>query len=128
MFLSPILAAETTRIMGLEWKGPITVLGLVGVAFWGIRFLHQWLVSEYKKESVIPVMFWYWSILGTICLGIYFIVTREPIGILSYVPNAVVYIRNLMLIHRKRRADGKKPLSRTPPPPPADPPPARPER
>lgn len=81
----------------------IGLLGLLGNLFWFLRFFHQWVASERRKESVIPVMFWYWSILGTIFLGAYFIIIGNVSGTLAYLPNAFVYIRNLMLIQRKRR-------------------------
>ncbi len=99
-FLSP----EKTHVLWFELD--LTLVGLVGLlgnCFWFLRFFHQWVVSERRKESVIPVMFWYWSLLGTFCLGTYFVITGNIPGTLAYAPNAFVYIRNLMLIRRKRR-------------------------
>jgi lipid-A-disaccharide synthase-like uncharacterized protein len=37
-------------------------VGLVGQAFFSMRFVVQWLASEKRKESVIPVSFWFFSI------------------------------------------------------------------
>jgi hypothetical protein len=39
-------------------------VGLVGQAFFSMRFVVQWLASEKRKESVIPVSFWFFSIGG----------------------------------------------------------------
>ena len=56
-----------------------------------------------RGESVIPVSFWYWSIGGSIIMCLYFIFRRDPVGILAYLPNSLIYIRNLMLIQKRRK-------------------------
>jgi len=80
------------------------VLGFVGNALFSMRFLAQWLASERQGESVIPISFWYWSIAGSVIMCLYFIFRRDPIGILAYLPNSLIYIRNLMLIQKGRPA------------------------
>ena len=67
-----------------------------------MRFLVQWIASERQGESVIPVSFWYWSIGGSVIMCLYFIFKRDPVGILAYLPNSLIYIRNLMLIRKGR--------------------------
>jgi len=37
-------------------------VGFVGQAFFSMRFVVQWIASEKRKESVIPVSFWFFSI------------------------------------------------------------------
>jgi lipid-A-disaccharide synthase-like uncharacterized protein len=69
-----------------------------------MRFLVQWLASERQGESVIPVSFWYWSIAGSVLMCFYFIFRRDPVGILAYLPNSMIYIRNLMLIRKRKFA------------------------
>ena len=69
-----------------------------------MRFLVQWLASERQGESVIPVSFWYWSIAGSIIMFFYFVSRRDPVGILAYLPNTLIYMRNLMLIRKRRLA------------------------
>src|SRR5204862_85630 len=69
-----------------------------------MRFLVQWLASERQGESIIPVPFWYWSIAGSAVMCIYFIFRRDPVGILAYLPNSLIYIRNLMLIRKRKFA------------------------
>jgi len=34
---------------------------------------------------------------------LYFLFRRDPVGILAYLPNSVIYIRNLMLIRKGGR-------------------------
>ena len=78
-------------------------IGLAGQGAFFLRFLVQWLASERRGESVIPVSFWWLSLAGSVVLLAYAIHRREPVFILAYLPNAWVYTRNLMLIRRKER-------------------------
>jgi lipid-A-disaccharide synthase-like uncharacterized protein len=87
------------RFVGLDWSY-LMVLGFIGNALFSMRFLVQWIASERQGESVIPVSFWYWSIAGSVLMCIYFIFRRDPVGILAYLPNSLIYIRNLMLIKK----------------------------
>jgi lipid-A-disaccharide synthase-like uncharacterized protein len=77
--------------------------GLLGNAAFFSRFLIQWLVSERQHRSVVPMAFWYLSILGSIILLIYAIHRKDPIFTLAYTPNAVVYFRNIVLRRREEQ-------------------------
>src|ERR1051325_5060700 len=101
------------RFFGLDWSY-IMILGLIGNALFSMRFLVQWFTSERLGESVIPVSFWYWSIAGSILMCLYFIFRRDPIGILAYLPNSLIYIRNLMLIRKRKFAYPAAAPSQTP--------------
>ncbi|PYL03817.1 MAG: hypothetical protein DME31_05420 [Verrucomicrobia bacterium] len=91
------------RFFGLDWSY-LMVLGFIGNALFSMRFLVQWFASERQGESVIPVSFWYWSIAGSALMCLYFIFRRDPVGILAYLPNSLIYIRNLMLIRKRKFA------------------------
>ena len=91
------------RVLGLDWNY-LVILGLIGNATFSMRFLVQWLASERRGESVIPVSFWYWSIGGSLLMFLYFLFRRDPVGILAYLPNSIIYIRNLMLIRKRKLA------------------------
>jgi lipid-A-disaccharide synthase-like uncharacterized protein len=77
---------------------------MIGNTTFSMRFLVQWIASERQSQSVIPISFWYWSIAGSIVMCLYFIFRRDPVGILAYLPNSVIYIRNLALIRRRKFA------------------------
>ena len=77
--------------------------GFLGQAFFSMRFLVQWIASERRKESVIPVYFWYFSIGGGLMLLTYAIHRQDPVFILWQAAGLLVYSRNLYLIHRKRQ-------------------------
>ena len=95
--------AQPHRVWGLDWSY-LTIFGFMGNVIFSTRFLVQWIASEKRGESVIPVAFWYWSIAGSIIMGLYFIFQRDPVGILAYLPNSAIYIRNLHLIQKQKLA------------------------
>jgi lipid-A-disaccharide synthase-like uncharacterized protein len=77
-------------------------VGFIGqLAFTG-RFVLQWLYSEYKKRSVIPVGFWYLSIIGSALLLAYAIYRQDPVFIVGQSFGFIVYLRNLQLIAKYR--------------------------
>ena len=80
------------------------IIGFVGQALFGARFIIQWIVSEKKGESTIPLAFWYCSIGGAIVLLSYAIYKEDPVFIVGQSLGSIVYVRNLILIDRKRKA------------------------
>jgi lipid-A-disaccharide synthase-like uncharacterized protein len=88
-------------------------LGLAGQAAFFSRFLVQWIASERAGESYVPVSFWYLSLVGSVILLVYAIHRREPVFAIGYLPNFVVYTRNLILL---RRHGGRGSPSRMGPP------------
>lgn len=81
------------------------VVGFIGQIVFGGRFALQWAVSEKKKESVIPIHFWYMSLTGSVILLVYAFHQDDPVFILAYLFNSFVYVRNMMFIHKKRAAE-----------------------
>ncbi|MCD4748379.1 MAG: lipid-A-disaccharide synthase N-terminal domain-containing protein [Thermoanaerobaculales bacterium] len=80
------------------------VLGFLGQALFSARFLVQWLVSERRGESTIPLAFWFLSIGGGLTLLAYAVLRRDPVFILGQSGGLVVYVRNLALIAKKRKS------------------------
>lgn len=78
------------------------VFGLVGQLCFTMRFVVQWIASERKKASVIPLSFWAYSLLGSLILLIYAIYRKDPVFILGQSFGFLVYVRNLQLIFRKK--------------------------
>jgi lipid-A-disaccharide synthase-like uncharacterized protein len=74
-------------------------VALVGQVVFGARFILQWLVSEYKKKSHVPTSFWYVSLLGSFILLAYSVHIKNPVFILGFSLNTLIYIRNLHLIY-----------------------------
>jgi len=78
-------------------------VGLLAQGMFMGRFLVQWIISERKGESTIPVAFWYLSIAGGILLFAYACWRRDPVFILGQSTGLIVYTRNLVLLKRSRK-------------------------
>lgn len=76
------------------------VIGLVGQTAFFMRFLVQWLVSEKKGESTIPVAFWYLSLAGGLILFFYALHKKDPVFIIGQSSGIFIYIRNLILVRQ----------------------------
>jgi lipid-A-disaccharide synthase-like uncharacterized protein len=94
------------EILGFK-VGAWEIFGFVGNICFGSRFILQWIASERAKRSIVPVTFWYLSLAGSVVLLVYFIHLRSIVGVLAYLPNTIPYSRNLMLIHREKKAQSK---------------------
>lgn len=80
-----------------------TVVGFLGQGLFFARFFVQWLASEKEKKSVVPVAFWYFSVIGGGITLIYVIhIGKWPL-IIGQAGGMLIYCRNLLLIHRKPR-------------------------
>ena len=79
------------------------VFGLIGQVMFTARFLVQWIASERKGRSVVPIHFWFLSLGGSIILLTYAIHLNDPVFILGQSVGSIIYIRNLMLIHKRRQ-------------------------
>src|ERR1700761_8259319 len=78
-------------------------IGFLGQALFTARFLVQWLASERKKDSVVPVAFWWLSLSGgTILLAYAAVHLRDPVISIGQAMGLVVYTRNLMLVSRAK--------------------------
>ena len=78
------------------------IIGFTGQGLFASRFIVQWIYSEKKGESYIPLIFWYLSIFGGIGLLIYAISRKDPVIIMGQSFGIFIYLRNLFLIYRKK--------------------------
>ena len=80
-----------------------TIVGFAGQALFSARFVAQWLVSEWRRRSVVPIAFWYFSLGGGATLLAYAIYREDPVFIVGQAAGLLIYSRNLYLIFRERR-------------------------
>ena len=102
---------ETLKsVMNVETSGQLVwvMVGFLGQALFSARFIIQWFVSEKAKESIVPIAFWYFSILGGMTLLTYAIWRRDPVIICGQAGGLMIYARNLWFIHSKRARDADK--------------------
>ena len=78
-------------------------IALVGQMTFGGRFVLQWIVSEYKKRSHVPTSFWFISLAGSLILLSYSIHIKNPIFMLGFSLNTLIYLRNIHLIYKHAR-------------------------
>lgn len=78
-------------------------IGFLAQGLFGARFLVQWLHSEKHRKSMMPVMFWWFSLVGGIAMLIYSIHLKDPVFISGQAFGLIVYIRNIWLLYRERK-------------------------
>ena len=88
---------------------PWLVLGFLGQALFFGRFLIQWIHSERHGRSLIPVAFWYLSLIGGAISFVYAVGIGSLPFALGQLTGLFVYARNLMLIHRGEASAGAPP-------------------
>ena len=69
-----------------------------------LRFAIQWLVSEMKRKSVIPPVFWYFSLAAAILQTAAFVQRQDWIFAVGMGSNILVYARNVVFIRREANA------------------------
>ena len=91
---------EATRNPDTVW----TIIGFLGTALFGVRFVVQWLSSERAGHSVVPVAFWYFSIAGGAITLVYAMHLKAWPLILGQGTPLLIYVRNLWMVLRDRAA------------------------
>ena len=78
--------------------------------FWGIaaqivfisRFFYQWIYSENRKESILPLGFWVISIVGSAMNFIYGIFRLDPVLLAAHSLGMFIYLRNILIHYNKK--------------------------
>ena len=76
------------------------IIGFVGQGLFASRFIIQWIYSEKRGQSSIPIIFWYLSISGGLGLLTYALFRKDPVIIIGQTFGIFIYIRNLVLIYK----------------------------
>jgi len=85
-----------------DFLTPLAIFGFAGQAAFMMRFVIQWYVSEKRGRSHVPLAFWYFSVLGGLMLLTYATLRRDPVFMLGQALGLTIYLRNLVLIYRRR--------------------------
>ena len=100
----PIALLAWTGLHATPWK----LIGLVGALMFGGRWLVQFVASKRQGKPVIPRLFWYMSILGSLMTLSYFVFGKnDSVGILQNLFPAftAAYSLYLDIRHRGWRRD-----------------------
>ncbi len=88
------------KFLGADWS-VWAVMGWLGNAAFSSRFFVQWYATEKKGQVVIPVIFWWLSLIGSLLLLGYALVQgKDAIFIFAYAFAWIPYIRNLVIHYR----------------------------
>jgi lipid-A-disaccharide synthase-like uncharacterized protein len=88
-------------MMVMFWLG----MGLLGQVLFTGRMVVQWIASERKGTSIVPPMFWWMSLIGSLLLLAYFLWRRDPIGLLGQAFGSFIYLRNIIWILEGKKLD-----------------------
>lgn len=89
------------RLTGIEaW---LVLFGLFAQSMFFMRFLVQWVVSERSRRSIVPEMFWYFSMAGGVLMFAYGVFREDPVIMLGQSTGIFIYGRNLYFIWREKR-------------------------
>ena len=95
----PIAWLEWTGLHMSSWK----IIGLTGALMFGGRWLVQFLASRKHGKPVIPRLFWYMSIAGSLMTLAYFVFGKnDAVGILQNLFPAFTALYSLWLDIRYR--------------------------
>lgn len=75
----------------------LLLIGVFGQILYTGRFIYQWIYSENKNKSTLPVMFWIISLVGSAVLIFYAVMRRDPVLFASHAGGSVIYIRNIYI-------------------------------
>lgn len=81
---------------------PLLLYGSAGQIIFTLRFIYQWLYSVRRRRSVLPVGFWWISLLGSLTICSYAIFRADPVLIVGQSVGLVAYIRNIIIGHHEK--------------------------
>ena len=92
------------KLFGIEW-GWWKLIGWLGNAVFFSRFFVQWYATEKLKRVVVPVAFWWLSLVGSLLLLAYALFYKhDSVFIFAYAFTWIPYIRNLIIHQRHEDA------------------------
>lgn len=82
----------------------LLVWGSIGQVIFTFRFVYQWVYSEKRKKSSLPIGFWILSLTGCFMILSYAVFRKDPVLFLGQSFGFIVYSRNIFLgIKEKKR-------------------------
>ncbi|RPD45796.1 lauroyl acyltransferase [Hymenobacter sediminis] len=96
-------------MLGSRIPRGVLMLGAVGQTIFLLRFVYQWLYSERKGESSLPLSFWLISFVGSVLILVYAILRRDAVLLIGNIFGTVVYARNIVLLRREEARMARTP-------------------
>lgn len=79
----------------------LVALGTGAQIIFNLRFFYQWIYSERRKESILPLGFWMLSLVGAVLILTYAVIRRDPVLFAGHTLGSIIYARNIILSRRK---------------------------
>lgn len=83
---------------------PWIIFGFAAQAVFFARVVVQWIVSEKRKEIVVPVAYWYLGIIGSAMIFMYAVHREDIVFIASGFLNFLICTRSL-IIHKNENKE-----------------------
>jgi lipid-A-disaccharide synthase-like uncharacterized protein len=100
-----LLTGETYSIHKLfdnkEISSSLMAWGVIGQFVFTFRFVYQWLYSEKRQRSILPIGFWIISITGSVMVLSYAIFRKDPVLFVGQLFGTLVYSRNILIAIRQ---------------------------
>lgn len=75
----------------------LLILGSVAQLIFTLRFVYQWVYSERRKISSLPLGFWLLSLMGSGLILIYGIFRQDPVLLVGHGIGVIMYTRNIYI-------------------------------
>src|SRR5690606_21325290 len=76
---------------------PLMLFGSAGQVIFTFRFIYQWMYSEKRNDSFLPLGFWIISTVGSLMIFSYAIYRLDPVLFAAHSLGLFIYIRNILL-------------------------------
>lgn len=86
----------------VKLSGALHFFGISGMVLFASRFWIQWFFAEKHQKSFCHPSFWYLSVIGGVLSTVYFIFLKDIVNFLGYSIGLIPYVRNIMLISKKK--------------------------
>lgn len=100
-YLSWLIFGDTYNFSSILKNKDVSVLlmiwGSAGQIIFTSRFIYQWIYSENKKDSVLPLGFWIISTVGSLMIFSYSIPRMDPVLFAAHSLGFFIYTRNILL-------------------------------
>jgi lipid-A-disaccharide synthase-like uncharacterized protein len=75
----------------------LMIWGSAGQVIFTFRFIYQWIYSERRNDSFLPLGFWVISTIGSLMIFTYAIYRLDPVLFAAHSLGLFIYIRNILL-------------------------------
>ena len=75
----------------------LLILGTIGQLVFTLRFVYQWVYSERKKVSSLPIGFWLLSLIGSGLILVYAVFREDPVLLAGHGFGLMMYFRNIYI-------------------------------